>query len=113
MPSKAALIRIVACRVCGTDLHILTDAGAIETNWHRIGTKDLIVFGSWAFTANDIPDGIAMLDRARDRYPWSAMQTLLPFTEQGLDEAVQAALDMRTVKSTIVPNPDLLEENGA
>jgi threonine dehydrogenase-like Zn-dependent dehydrogenase len=90
-----------------------TDAGAIETNWHRICTKDLTVLGSWAFTANDIPLGIAMLGRARDRYPWSAMQTLFPFTEAGLGDAIQAALDMRTVKSTIVPNPDLVEEIGA
>ena len=32
-----------------------TDAGAIETNWHRICTKDLTIVGSWAFTGNDIP----------------------------------------------------------
>jgi hypothetical protein len=60
-----------------------TDAGAISTNWHRICTKDLNVLGSWAFTANDIPLGIAMLDRARERYPWYDMQTLFPFTEAG------------------------------
>ena len=60
-----------------------TDAGAIETNWHRICTKDINVLGSWAFTANDIPQGIAMLDRARDRYPWYDMQTLFPFSEAG------------------------------
>jgi threonine dehydrogenase-like Zn-dependent dehydrogenase len=90
-----------------------TDAGAIETNWHRICTKDLNVLGSWAFTANDIPLGIAMLDRARDRYPWYAMQTLFPFTESGLGEAIRAALEMRTVKSTIVPNPDLVEDAAA
>src|SRR3712207_8738041 len=34
-----------------------TDAGAIETNWHRICTKDVNVLGSWGFTANDIPLG--------------------------------------------------------
>ena len=60
-----------------------TDAGAIETNWHRICTKDLNVLGSWAFTANDMPQGVAMLDRARDRYPWYEMQTLFPFSEAG------------------------------
>ena len=65
-----------------------TDAGAIETNWHRICTKDINVLGSWAFTANDIPQGVAMLDRARDRYPWYEMQTLFPFTEAGLGEAI-------------------------
>jgi threonine dehydrogenase-like Zn-dependent dehydrogenase len=87
-----------------------TDAGAISTNWHRICTKDLNVLGSWAFTANDIPLGIAMLDRARDRYPWYAMQTLFPFTEGGLGEAIDAAMAMRTVKSTIVPFEDLASQ---
>jgi threonine dehydrogenase-like Zn-dependent dehydrogenase len=86
-----------------------TDAGSIETSWHRICTKDLNVLGSWAFTANDIPLGIAMLDRARDRYPWYAMQTLFPFSERGITDAIEAALEMRTVKSTIVPSPELLE----
>ena len=84
-----------------------TDAGPISTNWHRICTKDLNVLGSWAFTANDIPLGIAMLDRARDRYPWYDMQTLFPFTEAGLADAIAAAIAMRTVKSTIVPFEDL------
>ena len=84
-----------------------TDAGAIATNWHRICTKDLNVLGSWAFTANDIPLGVAMLDRARDRYPWYDMQTLFPFTEAGLADAIDAAMAMRTVKSTIVPFEDL------
>lgn len=90
-----------------------TDAGSIETNWHRICTKDLNVLGSWAFTANDIPLGIAMLDRARDRYPWSEMQTRFPFTEDGIGEAIESAVEMRSVKSTIVPAPDLLEDEGA
>ena len=69
-----------------------TDAGAISTNWHRICTKDLNVLGSWAFTANDIPHGIAMLDRARERYPWYDMQTLFPFTEAGVADAIAAAI---------------------
>ena len=81
-----------------------TDAGSIDTNWHRICTKDLNLLGSWAFTANDIPLGIAMLDRARDRYPWYDMQTLFPFTEAGISDAVDSANTMRSVKSTIVPN---------
>jgi threonine dehydrogenase-like Zn-dependent dehydrogenase len=85
-----------------------TDAGAIETNWHRICTKDLNVLGSWAFTANDIALGIAMLDRARDRYPFYEMQTLFPFTETGIADAISAAIEMRSVKSTIVCDPQLL-----
>ncbi len=80
-----------------------TDAGAILTNWHRICTKDLNVLGSWAFTADDIALGIDMLDRARDRYPWGEVQTRFPFTEAGVQAAIDGALAMRTVKSTIVP----------
>ena len=87
-----------------------TDAGAIETNWHRICTKDVNVLGSWAFTANDIPLGIDMLDRARDRYPFYAMQTLFEFTESGIADAIAAAVEMRSVKSTIVPAPELAEK---
>ncbi len=79
-----------------------TDAGAIETNWHRICTKDVNVLGSWAFTANDIPLGIDMLDRARDRYPFAEMQTPFPFDETGIADAISAAIEMRSVKSTIV-----------
>ncbi|GBD44238.1 Erythritol/L-threitol dehydrogenase [bacterium HR40] len=84
-----------------------TDAGSIDTNWHRICTKDITIVGSWGFTANDLPLGIAMLDRARDRYPWLAMQTLFPFDEQGLAAAIEEAMAMRTVKSTVVLDPEL------
>ena len=80
-----------------------TDAGSIETNWHRICTKDINVLGSWAFTANDLPLGVDMLYRARDKYPWLEMQTLYPFDEDGIARAVADAMAMRTVKSTIVP----------
>jgi threonine dehydrogenase-like Zn-dependent dehydrogenase len=86
-----------------------TDAGAIQTNWHRICTKDLNVLGSWAFTANDLPLGVDMLDRARDRYPWRRMQTLYGFDVDGVGRAVADAMAMRTVKSTIQPNLDLAE----
>jgi threonine dehydrogenase-like Zn-dependent dehydrogenase len=86
-----------------------TDAGAIETNWHRICTKDLNVLGSWGFTANDIALGIDMLDRARNRYPWSEMQSRFPFTERGIGEAIESAIEMRSVKSTIVPAPELVD----
>ena len=80
-----------------------TDAGSIATNWHRICCKDISVLGSWAFTANDIPLGIQMLHRVTDRYPWHLMQTEFPFTEEGVDEAVQVAMTMRCIKATIVP----------
>ena len=48
---------------------------AIDTNWHRICTKDITILGSWAFTANDIPLGIQMIHRVGERYPWHLMQT--------------------------------------
>jgi threonine dehydrogenase-like Zn-dependent dehydrogenase len=86
-----------------------TDAGSIATSWHRICTKDITVIGSWAFTADDIWTGIVMLNRARDRYPFRDMQTHFPFTEAGIAEAVASARDMRCVKATVVPRPDLLE----
>jgi hypothetical protein len=50
-----------------------------------------------------------MLWQARDRYPWLEMQTLFEFSEQGISQAVADAMAMRTVKSTIVPNPQLLD----
>lgn len=81
-----------------------TDAGAIETNWHRFCVKDINLLGSWAFTANDIPLAINMLDRVRDCYPWHRMQTQFPFSEAGITEATQSAMAMRCIKATIVPN---------
>ncbi len=86
-----------------------TDAGSITTNWHRICTKDLNVLGSWAFTANDLALGVQMLDKTRNKYPWLEMQTLYPFTEEGVTRAVEDAMAMRTVKSTIIPWPELVE----
>jgi threonine dehydrogenase-like Zn-dependent dehydrogenase len=85
-----------------------TDAGSITTSWHRICAKDLNVLGSWAFTANDLALGIAMLDRTRDKYPWLDMQTLYSFDEEGVSRAIKDAMAMKTVKSTIVPWPDLV-----
>ncbi len=85
-----------------------TDAGSIMTSWHRICTKDINLLGSWAFTANDLPLGVDMLYKARDTYPWRKMQTLFPFTEEGVKDAVAQAMAMKTVKSTIVPFRQLL-----
>ena len=81
-----------------------TDAGPVETNWHRICTKDINLLGSWAFTANDVPTAIRMLDRVGDRYPWHLMQTPFPFTEAGTADAIRSATAMRCVKATIIPN---------
>jgi threonine dehydrogenase-like Zn-dependent dehydrogenase len=86
-----------------------TDAGSIQTSWHRICTKDLNVLGSWGFTGNDLPLGVDMLYRTRNKYPWLEMQTIYPFSEEGVERAVADAMAMKTVKSTIVPWPDLVE----
>src|SRR4051812_46285912 len=65
-----------------------TDAGSIQTNWHRFVAKDITIMGSWAFTANDLALGVQMLNGAWDRYPWYEMQTIYPFDEEGVSRAV-------------------------
>ena len=55
-----------------------------------------------------LPLGVDMLYRTRDKYPWLDMQTIYPFTEDGVARAVADAMAMKTVKSTIVPWPDLV-----
>jgi threonine dehydrogenase-like Zn-dependent dehydrogenase len=85
-----------------------TDAGSITTSWHRICAKDINVIGSWGFTGNDLPLGVDMLYRAKAKYPWFDMQTLYPFSEDGIARAVADAIAMKTVKSTIVPFPELI-----
>src|SRR5260370_3498814 len=86
-----------------------TDAGSIQTSWQRICTKDLNVLGSWGFTGNDLPLPLSLRYRTRDKYPWLEMQTLYPFSEEGIGRAVADAMAMKTVKSTIVPWPELAE----
>ncbi len=80
-----------------------TDAGSIETNWHRICSKDITILGSWAFTANDIPLGIQLMNRISKSYPWHLMQKHYPFTETGLAGAIEDAMAMKCIKATIVP----------
>ena len=90
------------------ELAQFTDAGAITTSWHRICAKDINVLGSWAFTGDDLPLGVDMLYRGQAKYPWFDMQTLYPFSEEGIAGAVADAIAMKTVKSTIVPFPELI-----
>ena len=80
-----------------------TDAGPIETNWHRICTKDVTVVGSWAFTPNDIPRGIDLMHRIADRYPWELVQQTFPLTADGITAATTAAGRQECLKATIVP----------
>jgi hypothetical protein len=53
--------------------------------------------------------GIALLDRTRDRYSFREMQTRFPFSEDGIQAAIDAAKAMRCVKATIVVKPALIE----
>ena len=85
------------------------DAGAIATNWHRFCAKDITILGSWAYAADDVAIGIRLLDRVRGRYPFARMQTRFPFSEQGIADAIAAARAMRSVKSTIVPDPEIVD----
>ena len=41
-----------------------------------------------ALPANDLPLGVDMLYRTRNKYPWLEMQTLYPFSEEGIGQAV-------------------------
>jgi threonine dehydrogenase-like Zn-dependent dehydrogenase len=188
IPNKAALIKVGACGVCGTDLHILKGTGrnsypglsrsdtksavcllrsaanspkislrlgalsepltscirafnrAIRADGFKWGDTVVIQgsgpIGILAVAAAqemgagrvicvgapetprlalarkfgaDLPLGVEMLDRTRNKYPWLEMQTLYPFTEHGISNAVADAIAMKTVKSTIVPRPELVE----
>jgi hypothetical protein len=54
--------------------------------------------------------GSCMPQTIRTDAPWPQMQTRFAFTEQGIGEAIESALEMRSVKSTIVPTPDLIDD---
>ena len=86
-----------------------TDAGSIMTSWHRFVAKDISSHGILGLYRQRSRARRDMLYRARDKYPWREMQTLYPFDEPGVKKAVSDAMAMRTVKSTIVPWPELLE----
>ena len=46
-------------------------------------------------------------DGARHRYPWDRIQTCFPFTEEGIMDAVESAMAMRSVKAAIVPDESI------
>ena len=81
-----------------------TDVGSVETNWHRICSKDINLLGSWAFTPNDIALGIGMMSRIANRYPWQQMQTPFPFSASGIQQAIATAMNMECLKAVIVPH---------
>ena len=80
-----------------------TDAGSIDTNWHRICVKELQVLASWAFTPDEVNQAMGNLYAVQDDYDWSLMQRTFPLSEAGVAEAVRSAMAMECVKATIVP----------
>jgi len=57
-----------------------------------------------------LASGVQTLDHDLDKYPWYDVQTLYSFDEAGVKGAVSDGMVMRTVKSTIVPWPELLKD---
>ena len=78
-----------------------TDAGGIETSWHRICVKEVQLLGSWAFTPDEIDQAMGILHAIQDDYDWSRMQREFPFSE--VAAAIASATAMECVKATIVP----------
>lgn len=80
-----------------------TDAGSIESNWHRLCVKEAQILGSWAFTPDEIAQAMAILHGIQDDYDWSRMQRPFPLSEAGVAQAIESAMTMNCVKATIVP----------
>ena len=80
-----------------------TDAGSIDTNWHRICVKEVQVLASWAFTPDEVAQAMANLYAIQDDYDWSLMQRTFPLSESGVAAAIRSAMAMECVKATILP----------
>ena len=80
-----------------------TDAGSIDTNWHRMCVKEVQILGSWAFTPDEVDQAITNLYAVQDDYDWTRLQSKFPLTEQGVAQAIASASAMECVKATIVP----------
>ncbi len=81
-----------------------TDAGSYDTNWHRMCVKEVQILGSWAFTPAEVGQAMHDLHAVQADYDWSMMQRTFPLTEQGVADAIAAAMNFETMKSTIVPD---------
>ena len=80
-----------------------TDAGSVDTSWHRLCVKEVQILGSWAFTPDEIAQAMGNLHAIQDQYDWSRMQRTFPLSEAGVAQAIQCAMQMDCVKATIVP----------
>ena len=80
-----------------------TDAGSVDTNWHRMCVKEVQILGSWAFTPVEVNQAIQNLHAVQSAYDWSKMQRAFPLSEAGVAAAIESAMGMDCVKATIVP----------
>ena len=80
-----------------------TDAGSIDTNWHRMCVKEVQILASWAFTPDEVAQAMRNLHAIQHDYDWSLMQRVFPLSEAGVAEAIRSAIAMECVKATIVP----------
>ena len=80
-----------------------TDAGSIDTSWHRMCVKEVQILGSWAFTPDEVDQAITNLYAVRNDYDWTLVQSRFPLSERGVADAIAAASAMECVKATIVP----------
>ena len=80
-----------------------TDAGSIDTSWHRMCVKEVQILGSWAFTPDEVDQAITNLYSVQYDYDWTRVQSTFPLSERGVADAIAAASAMECVKATIVP----------
>ena len=88
-----------------------TNAGGIDSNWHRMCVKEVQILGSWAFTPDEIDQALRNLHAIQHDYDWTRMQKTFPLTEAGVAAAIASATAMECVKATIVPGDPI--EGGA
>ncbi len=80
-----------------------TDAGSVETNWHRICAKEIQLLGSWAFTPGEVAQALHDMHAIQDDHPWPQLHATFPLSEAGVRDALAAATQMTCVKATVVP----------
>jgi hypothetical protein len=115
VPPKAALIRVAACGVCGTDLHILKGHWPRPLPWpftlghELVGVVEEIGGGADRGLHGPAPGG-RLEGHAAAAHALRELLLLRPFTERGIGEAIESAIEMRSVNSTIVPAPELVRD---
>jgi len=83
------------------DLGLPRSNGVTPRGWARIGRSGLAVLGADGLVGRDVAASMQVLHRARTRYPFAALHTAFPFTEDGIAAAF-AALDRGEVVSPVI-----------